>query len=79
MKMTKNEVLAKQSIISHIMLKRGNEELSKELKVKVMNMRVILGKVRREFDEDLKEVADEVTILKKRVAELELEIKQLKK
>ena len=50
MKMTKNEVLAKQSIISHIMLKRGNEELSKELKVKVMNMRVILGKVRREFD-----------------------------
>ena len=60
MKMTKNEALARQSVISHILLKRGNEELSKELKVKVMNMRVILGKVRREFDEDLKEVAEQL-------------------
>ena len=60
MKMTKNEALARQSVISHILLKRGNEELSKELKVKVMNMRVILGKVRREFDEDLKEAAEQL-------------------
>lgn len=58
--MTKNEALARQSVISHILLKRGNEELSKELKVKVMNMRVILGKVRREFDEDLKEAAKQL-------------------
>ena len=56
--MTKNEVLARQSIITQILLKNGNDELSKNLKVKLMGMRISLGKIRREFDEDLKEVAN---------------------
>ena len=58
--MTKNEVLARQSILAQVLLKNGNDELSKELKVKLMGMRITLGKVRREFDEDLKVVAEEL-------------------
>ena len=60
MKMTKNEVLARQSVITQILLKNGNDELSKNLKVKLMGMRISLGKIRREFDEDLKEVAEQL-------------------
>ena len=53
--MTTNEALIKQNFITKILLKKDDNELSKELKVKIMGMRIKLGKVRKEFDEDVQE------------------------
>ena len=53
--MVTNEALIKQNFISKILLKNGEDELSKNLKVKIMQMRIKLGKVRKEFDEDVQE------------------------
>jgi hypothetical protein len=53
--MTVNEALVRQNFVSKLLLKDGDKELSKELKVKVMQLRIKLGKIRREFDEDVQE------------------------
>lgn len=53
--MTTNEALIKQNFITKVLLKKDDNELSKELKVKIMGMRIKLGKVRKEFDEDVQE------------------------
>jgi hypothetical protein len=53
--MTVNEALIKQNFISKILLKKDENELSKGLKVKIMGIRIKLGKVRKEFDEDVQE------------------------
>lgn len=53
--MTTNEALIKQNFIAKVLLKKDNTELSKELKVKIMGMRIKLAKVRKEFDEDVQE------------------------
>lgn len=53
--MTTNEALVKQNFLSKVLLKNDNAELSKGLKVKVMQMRIKLAKVRKEFDEDVQE------------------------
>lgn len=53
--MTLNEALFKQSFVTKILLKDGNEELSKALKVKIMDFRIKLGKIRKSFDEDAQE------------------------
>ena len=53
--MTTNEILTKQNFLTKILLKSGNTELSKGLKVKVMGMRIEYAKVRKQFDEDVQE------------------------
>lgn len=53
--MTTNEALIKQNFITKILLKNEDGELSKSLKVKIMQMRIKLAKVRKEFDEDVQE------------------------
>lgn len=53
--MTTNEVLTKQNFLTKLVLTNGNATLSKELKVKVMKMRIEYAKVRKAFDEDLQE------------------------
>ena len=53
--MTTNEALVKQNFITKVLLKEGDNELSKNLKVKIMSMRIKLGKVRKSFDEDVQE------------------------
>lgn len=53
--MTTNEALIKQNFITKILLKKDENELSKELKVKIMGMRIKLAKIRKEFDEDIQE------------------------
>lgn len=58
--MTTNEALAMYNFISKAKLKDGDAELSKEMKVKIMSMRIELGKIRKSFDEDVKEFADSV-------------------
>ena len=53
--MTTNEILTKQNFITKLLLKNGNSELSKSLKVKVMAMRIEYAKVRKQFDADVQE------------------------
>lgn len=53
--MTTNEVLARQNFLTKLVLTNGNDELSKDLKVKVIKMRIEYGKVRKAFDADLEE------------------------
>lgn len=59
--MTANEALVKQNFISKVLLKNGDAALSKDLKVKVMNMRIKLGKVRKDFDNDVQEAIKDLT------------------
>ena len=58
--MTTNEILAMQNYLTKIVLKNGDSELSKDLKVKVMKMRIEMSKIRKVFDEDLKQFMDEL-------------------
>ena len=53
--MTTNEVLTRHNFVSKLLLKNDHTELSRDLKVKVMSMRIEYGKVRKQFDEDLQE------------------------
>lgn len=53
--MTTNEVLIRYNFLTKIPFKSGENELSKDLKVKIMSMRIEYGKVRKQFDEDLQE------------------------
>ena len=53
--MTTNEVLTKQNFLTKLVLKANENELSKNLKVKIMKMRIEYAKVRKAFDEDLQE------------------------
>lgn len=59
--MTTNEALVKQNFITRIILKNGDASLTKELKVKIMNMRIKLGKVRKDFDNDVQEAIKDLT------------------
>jgi hypothetical protein len=59
--MTTNEALVKQNFITKVLLKDGDVSLTKELKVKVMNMRIKLGKIRKEFDSDVQEAIKDLT------------------
>ena len=56
-----NEVLTRQNIISQIELKEDNKELPKELKVKIMRIRLAYNKVKKAFDEDVKEFVEQLT------------------
>ena len=55
MEMTFNEVLIRHNFITKLLLKDGNSELIKELKVKIMGMRIALSKFRNQFDQDAQE------------------------
>ena len=57
-----NEVLTRQNIISKIELKEDNKELPKKLKVKIMRIRLAYNKVKKAFDEDVKEFVEQLTI-----------------
>lgn len=59
--MTTNEALVKQNFITKLLLKNGDASLPKDLKVKVMNMRIKLGKVRKDFDADVQEAIKDLT------------------
>lgn len=56
-----NEVLTRQNIISKIELKEDSKELPKELKVKIMRIRLAYNKVKKAFDEDVKEFVEQLT------------------
>lgn len=58
--MTLNDVLTKQNVITKIILKDGEKELSKELKVKIMRIRMAYNKIKKQFDEDTQEFANQI-------------------
>ena len=45
--MTVNEMMIRHNFITKIILRDKDKELSKDLKVKIMSMRIELGKLRR--------------------------------
>lgn len=58
--MTLNECLIRQNFLIPLKLKDGNSEVSKQLKAKIMSMRIELSKLRKSFDADLQEVINEL-------------------
>ena len=59
--MSLNELLTRQNVITKIELKDNDKELSKELKVKIMRIRLAYNKVKKAFDEDVKEFVEQIT------------------
>ena len=61
MKMTINEVMIRHSFINKILFKDDTSSLDKDLKVKIMSMRIEYGKIRKSLEEDLKEFVNSLT------------------
>lgn len=60
MLMTLNDLLTKQNVITKLVLKDGEKELPKELKVKIMRVRMAYNKVKKQFDEDTQEFTNQI-------------------
>lgn len=58
--MTLNELLTKQNVITKLILKEGDKELPKELKVKIMRIRMSYNKIKKQFDEDTQEFTNQI-------------------
>lgn len=58
--MTLNDVLTKQNLITKILLASDGKELSKELKVKIMRVRLAYNKIKKQFDEDTQEFSKQI-------------------
>ena len=55
-----NEILTRQNVITKILLSHGNKELPKELKVKIMRMRMAYSKIKKQFGEDTQEFSKQI-------------------
>jgi hypothetical protein len=55
-----NDLLTKQNVFSKIILKSGDKELSKELKVKIMRIRMAFAKAKKAFDDEVREFTEEL-------------------
>lgn len=55
-----NDLLTKQNVFTKIALKDGEKELPKELKVKVMRIRMAYTKIRKSFDSEVQEFTEEL-------------------
>jgi predicted house-cleaning noncanonical NTP pyrophosphatase (MazG superfamily) len=55
-----NDVLTRQNVFTKIALKDGDKELPKELKIKVMRIRMAYTKVRKAFDAEVQEFMEEL-------------------
>lgn len=85
MNMTLNDLLTKQNVITKLILKDGDKELSKGLKVKIMRVRMAYNKIKKQFDEDTQEFTNQIVSdrLKElanktdRTSEEEVEFKEL--
>lgn len=61
MKMTINEVMIRHNFINKILFKDDTSSLNKDLKVKIMSMRIEYNKIRKSLEEDLKEFVNSLT------------------
>lgn len=55
-----NEVLTKQNVLAQVILENDGKELPKELKVKVMRIRMAYTKVKKAFDAEVQEFAQDL-------------------
>lgn len=55
-----NELLTKQNVFTKIALKDGEKELPKELKIKVMRIRMAYTKAKKLFDAEIQEFTEEL-------------------
>ena len=55
-----NELLTKQNVLTQIILVNGYKELPKELKVKIMRIRMAYNKIKKSFDEEVQEFTKEL-------------------
>lgn len=55
-----NDLLTRQNVFTKIVLKDGDKELPKELKVKVMRIRMAYNKIRKNFDTTAQEFIEEL-------------------
>ena len=55
-----NDVLTRQNVFTNIALKNGDKELTKELKIKVMRIRMAYTKTRKAFDAEVQEFMEEL-------------------
>lgn len=55
-----NEVLTRQNVFTKIVLKDGEKELPKELKVKIMRIRMAYTKIKKAFDAEVQEFTEEL-------------------
>lgn len=55
-----NDVLTRQNVFTKIILKDGEKELSKELKVKIMRIRMAYTKIKKAFDTEVQEFTEEL-------------------
>lgn len=53
--MTLNEILLKQSVLAPLLVKSGDDELNKELKVKIVRLRIAFNKIKNQFEDEIKE------------------------
>lgn len=53
--MTTNDAIIRYNFISKVLFKDGDATLSKDLKIKVMSMRIEYGKINKAFEEDVQE------------------------
>ena len=54
-KMTTNDAIIRHNFISKVIFKDGDSALSKDLKIKIMSMRIEYGKIHKIFDSDVQE------------------------
>lgn len=59
--LTTNEVIVRHNFISKVLFKDGDASLSKDLKIKVMSMRIEYGKIHKVFDDDVQEFTKGIT------------------
>jgi len=53
--MTTNDAIIRYNFISKVLFKDGDATLSKDLKIKIMSMRIEYGKINKVFEEDVQE------------------------
>lgn len=53
-----NDLLTKQNLLIKLLLDNGNKELPKELKVKIMRIRMAYSKIMKRFEEENKEFSE---------------------
>lgn len=58
--MTLNEILTRQNVLNAILLKDGKNELGKELKVKIVRLRMVFNKYKKSLDEEVQEFTNEL-------------------
>ena len=58
--MTLNELLTKQNVITKLLLQSCDKELSKELKVKIMRIKMAYNKAKQQFDSDTQEFTSQL-------------------